>query len=123
METSSTTASDCSTTSKSSSASSDISGIAGADAHGSALSASKASPLLRQLWLLLRGRYYSPWMLWFAAALDRAGEQRLACEAAAHGMLPSCCHFWDMNGVKRVYAACLTSLLPTLAQSSEHLLD
>jgi hypothetical protein len=82
---------------------------------------SGVAPLLRQLWPLLQGHCYSPWMLWFAAALHRAGEQELACQAAAQGMLPHCCHFWDMISVKQAYAACFEALLPTLARCGEHL--
>jgi hypothetical protein len=81
----------------------------------------RAAPLLRQLWLLLQGRCYSPWMLWVAAALDRVGEQQLACEAAAQGMLPGACSLLDIKNVQKAYASCLTAILPQLAQSGEHL--
>jgi hypothetical protein len=77
---------------------------------------------LRQLWLLLQGRCYSPWMLWFAAALNRAGETQLACEAAAQGLLPGCCSYWGIKAVKTVYAACFKALLPQLVRLGRLLL-
>jgi hypothetical protein len=76
-------------------------------------------PLLRQLWLLLQGRCYTPWMLWVAVALDRAGEQQLACEAAAQGMLPSSCSYWGIRSAKKVHASCFEALLPHLTHSGE----
>jgi hypothetical protein len=82
----------------------------------------RPAALLRQLWLLLKGRCYSPWMLWLAAALDRAGEQELACEAAAQGLLPVCCSYWGIGGVNRAHGFCLEALLPHLAHSGEVLL-
>jgi hypothetical protein len=83
-------------------------------------SATATGALLRQLWALLQSRYYSPWMLWFAAALNRAGETQLACEAAAQGMLPHCCHFWDVISIKQGHAACFEAVLPVLAHSGEY---
>jgi hypothetical protein len=94
--------------------------VPGGTGRATTTGTSQVAALLRQLWLLLQGRCYTPWMLWFAAALDRAGEQQLVCEAAAQGMLPSSCHFWDIIAVKRVYATCFQTLLPMLARSSEH---
>jgi hypothetical protein len=85
-------------------------------------STSRAASWLRLLWLRLKGRCYTSWMLWVAAALDRAGEQQLACEAAAQGMLPVSCHFWDIMGIPTMNAACNEALLPVLARSSRHLI-
>lgn len=83
----------------------------------SAPSMSRAASLLRKLWLHL-SRGYSTWMLWVAAALNRSGEQQLACEAAAQGMLPVSCHFWNIKGIDKASAACFEALLPVLARSS-----
>jgi hypothetical protein len=76
---------------------------------------SRAASLLRKLWLHLRR--YSTWMLWVAAALNRSGEQQLACQAAAQGLLPVSCHFWNIKGIDKASAACFEALLPVLAQS------
>jgi hypothetical protein len=94
--------------------------------HGGRL-ASNAGPcrtaaLLRQLWLLLDGHCHSTWMLWFAAALDRAGEQQLACEAAAQGLLPRSCSYVNISCTKREHASCLATVLPQLAKSGEQLI-
>lgn len=96
--------------------------ISGLGNDGSAASeggASGTASLLRQLWLLLQGRCYSPWMMWLAAALDRAGEQQLACAAAAQGLLPRACSYWGIRGIKSSHASCFESLILQLAESGE----
>jgi hypothetical protein len=80
----------------------------------------RKATLLRQLWQLLQGRCYNSWMLWLATALLRAGEEGMATEAAAQGLLPSASAFWDIRAVKEAHASCFEALLPLLARSSEH---
>lgn len=95
-----------------------VTGSSSSTAHGDGTT--RVATLLRQLWQLLQGRSYSTWMFWLATALLRAGEEDTACEAAAQGLLPSACNFWDMRMVKDAHTSCFEALLPLLARSSEH---
>jgi hypothetical protein len=97
-----------------------IGGPACTTSGGAALPPATAEAwLLRQMWVLLKGRCYDPWMLWVATALARAGEDQMACEAAAQGLLPSACDFWAMPWVTCLAQACLSELLPLLETCGE----
>jgi hypothetical protein len=99
-------------------------GTASSSSSSSSGAATAAGPaqvhLLRQLWVLHQDRCYSPWFIWLATALARGGEeQQVVAEAAAQGLLPYACSFWNIPRVTSCEVNCLQGLLPHLEASGE----